>query len=112
MKLKDKLNLVNIHRRQLTDSERKTLSSYKQMIRNIKEESGRIGGETHVSPNGLKHAEAWADNTIAIYSLADSQKAVGYELAQAVLNQAGDGLDRTDFILSKATEYIAFENES
>ena len=32
---------------------------------------------------------------------------IGYELADAILNQAGDGLDRTDFILSKATELLA-----
>lgn len=69
MDLKDKLNLVNNNRQQLTDGQRKTLGSYKQMCRNLKEEGGRIGGESHVSPDGLKHAEAWADKMIAAYNL-------------------------------------------
>ena len=69
MTLKQKLNLVNSNRQQLTNGQRKTLGSYKQMGRNIKEEGGRIGGESHVSPDGLKHAEAWADKMIEAYNL-------------------------------------------
>lgn len=69
MNLKDKLNLVNANRQHLTDGQRKTLGGYKQMCRNVKEEGGRLGGETHVSPDGLKHAEAWADKMIDSYEL-------------------------------------------
>ena len=69
MHLKAKLNTIASIRRHLTGSERKTLGSYKQMCRNLKEENGRIGGESHVSPNGITHAEAWADNMIAIHGL-------------------------------------------
>ena len=64
MTLTDKLNLVNINRQSLTDRQRKTLSSYKHMLRNVREDGGRIGGECHVSPDGFKHAEAWADKMI------------------------------------------------
>ncbi len=69
MNLNDKLNLVNKNRRQLLDGQRKTLGSYKQMCHNLQEEGGRIGGESHVSLDGLKHAEAWADKMIVTYNL-------------------------------------------
>ena len=71
MTLRKKLALINENRQHLTDGHRKTLSSYKQMCRNIRDEGGRIGGESHVSPDGLKHAEAWADKIIANYELGD-----------------------------------------
>ncbi len=69
MNLKDKLNLINNNREQLPAARRRTLVNYKKMYHNLKEEGGRIGGESHVSPNGLKHAEAWADKIIAAYKL-------------------------------------------
>lgn len=69
MNLRDKLNLISKNREQLPVARRRTLSNYKAMCRNIKDEGGRIGGETHVSPDGLKHAEAWADKIIASYNL-------------------------------------------
>ena len=67
MDLKAKLNLINKNREQLPVTRRRTLGNYKQMCRNIKEEDGRIGGEAHVSLNGLIHAETWADKIIAAY---------------------------------------------
>ena len=67
--LKERLDTINKNRIYLSGGERKTLGSYKQMCRNLKEESGQLGGESHVSPNGLKHAKAWANKIIAIYGL-------------------------------------------
>jgi len=65
--LREKLALINENRQRLATGHRLTLGGYKQMCRNIGEESGRLGGESHVSPDGLKHAEAWADKIIAKY---------------------------------------------
>lgn len=69
MSLKEKLDTINKIRKYLSDGERKTLGSFKQMCRNLKEEGGRMGGESHVSPNGIKQAHGWADKIIAAYSL-------------------------------------------
>ena len=51
--------LKAIDRTKLTDGQRKALGGYKSMVRNIAEE-GFVGGETGVSPEGIKQAEAFA----------------------------------------------------
>jgi len=51
--------LKTIDRTKLSDGQRKALGGYKSMIRNIAEE-GFIGGESGVSREGIKQAEAFA----------------------------------------------------
>lgn len=69
MVTRDKIKLVNSNRDKLTNGQRITLSNYKKMFRNIKEDGGRLGGESHTSFNGIKHADGFASRMILKYGM-------------------------------------------
>ncbi|MCE5186063.1 MAG: hypothetical protein LLF76_08065 [Planctomycetaceae bacterium] len=64
MKLTEKIQIVNQNRDKLSDGQRRALSGYKSMLRNIEEE-GQMGGEKHVQPDGVRQFEALLDKCIA-----------------------------------------------
>lgn len=64
MELREKIQMVTDNRDKLTDGQKRALGGYKSMIRNIREEGGRLGGETGVQPEGLKQFESFLDKCI------------------------------------------------
>jgi hypothetical protein len=64
MTLKEKIKIVTDNRDKLTDGQKKAVGAYKSMMRNIADEGGRIGGESHVSVAGIKQFEALLDKCI------------------------------------------------
>jgi len=64
MKIEEKIQIVKDNLNKLTDGQKKAFGCYKSMLRNIAEEDDRLGGESHVSPDGIKQFDAFLDKCI------------------------------------------------
>lgn len=65
MTRQEKIQIVKENRSKLTAGQKRAFGDYKSMIRNIAEEGGRIGGESHVSPKALAEFDNFLDKRIA-----------------------------------------------